>query len=582
MSDLPNPIFQSMTLTSPLAFAYGGTGSTAEIAAGLVSSNGTGFETTTVVGGTWGNGTLTISAISAPSAGLTSSNGTTLESTTIQGGASWGSGTLTAAAAPAASLVSSNGTILEDTTIVGGEWSNGTLTILGTPPAAGIVSSNGTTFEATTLAGASWNSGTLTVDNQGSGITSGVVSTNGTVFESTTLVGATFASGTLTISNQVTIPAAGLVSSNGTVLEDTTLVGATWNNGTLTIAEVGVPAAGLVSSNGTVFEATTVVGALSWSNGTLTNSGVSSIGGISGAAVLGANLSASGQTISVSGLGSMASQAAGSVAITGGTITGINTPVNPTDVTIKSYVDAAIVGIDFKPTAIVATTAALATNTYITGTITLVGTGPTTIDGHVLILNDTVLVKNEGTAAHNGLYNVTTAGTTGVATILIRNAAMNQSSELAGAFVPVSNIGTVNANSLWLANPTTPATIDVTAIPFTELNGATDLTPGFNVGISGNVINAATGITAGLVSTNGTLLEATTLTGAVWTSGTLTITNQGSGITAGLISTNGTIFEATTIVGGTWNAGTLTVTGTSNAFLLAMAALSTNPELGAL
>jgi hypothetical protein len=40
---------------------------------------------------------------------------------------------------------------------------------------------------------------------------------------------------------------------------------------------------------------------------------------------------------------------------------------------------------------------------------------------------------------------------------------------------------------------------------------------------------------------------------------------------AGLVSSNGTILEDTTIVGGTWSGGTLTVTGVSNAFLLSMA-----------
>lgn len=317
--------------------------------------------------------------------------------------------------------------------------------------------------------------------------------------------------------------------------------------------------------------------------------------------------------------GSMAGQAANSVTITGGSITGMPTPSAASDVANKSYVDAIAAGIQIKATATVATTAALPTNIYSNGasgvgaTIAIVATGTLTVDGRVTALGDLVLVKNEATAANNGLYSVTTAGAIGVAAILTRYTDMNTATEFSGALVPVGNIGTANANSLWLANPTTPVTVGTTAIPFTQLNGATDLIPGANIGISGNTISVIAtlpttvgglGITSftsgGIIGATGTgtlassvlLTSGALILGAgagatptpaglgtattVWhgnaggagsyasvsltadVSGLLPLANIAA-ITSGLVSSNGTILQATTLSGASFSGSTLTI-----------------------
>ncbi|MCI4436884.1 MAG: hypothetical protein JHC33_08780, partial [Ignisphaera sp.] len=188
----------------------------------------------------------------------------------------------------------------------------------------------------------------------------------------------------------------------------------------------------------------------------------------------------------------------------GATFTSATTPTNATDVVNKQYVDTIAQGMTQKPTARVATAAALSpTNTYANGTagvgatLTATGVGILTVDGVSTVLNDIILVKNEAAPANNGLYQVTTAGTAGVAYVLTRLPGMDSASEFSGAFIPVESEGTANKNSLWLCNNVTAPTVGTTAITFVQLNGATDLIQGTGLTISGNTISITNQITAG-------------------------------------------------------------------------------------
>jgi hypothetical protein len=186
----------------------------------------------------------------------------------------------------------------------------------------------------------------------------------------------------------------------------------------------------------------------------------------------------------------------------------------------KSYVDATVQGLQVKPTATVVAVTALPAGTYSNGTsgagatFTVTATGTTTVDGHALAASDVVLLTAQASGFQNGLYTVTTAGTTGVSTVLTRHADMNNTAEFAGAFVPVGNTGSAHPNSLWLANPSGTVTVGTTSIPFTELNRATDLAQGTGITISGN--------TVGIDSTVATLTGSQTLTNKTLTSPTLT------------------------------------------------------------
>ena len=88
-----------------------------------------------------------------------------------------------------------------------------------------------------------------------------------------------------------------------------------------------------------------------------------------------------------------------------------------------------------------ATTAALSpANTYSNGslgvgaTLTATGNGTLTVDGHLVALNDRILVKDEAAPANQGIYLCTTAGTSSVPYVLTRSADMNTAAEVPGAF----------------------------------------------------------------------------------------------------------------------------------------------------
>lgn len=226
------------------------------------------------------------------------------------------------------------------------------------------------------------------------------------------------------------------------------------------------------------------------------------------------------------------------------------TTVGSGPVVLQAYVDAAIQGLSIKPTATVATTAALPANIYVNGasgvgaTLTAVVAGVLTVDGVATTLGALILVKNEVTSANNGFYSVTTAGAVGVAYVLTRHTDMDQAAEFSGAFIPVSSAGTANANSLWLANPSGTVVVGTTAIPFTQLNGATDLIAGSGLTISGNTISISpTYVGQTSITTLGTIT-----TGA-WTATPVTVAFGGTGDT-----------------GTGWTAYTPTVTAGSGTF----------------
>lgn len=191
------------------------------------------------------------------------------------------------------------------------------------------------------------------------------------------------------------------------------------------------------------------------------------------------------------------------VSFNGHKITNLAAPTLSTDAATKGYVDATIQGLSPKPTAQVATAAALPANVYANGaagvgaTLTATGNGVLTVDGYAVALNDLVLVKNEAAPANNGLYTVTTLGTVSVPYVLTRHADMDQSTEFGGGFVPVENHGTVTANTLWLCNVANAITVGTTAVTFTQLNSATAFTAGNGINISGLTISAVVDPAAG-------------------------------------------------------------------------------------
>lgn len=202
-----------------------------------------------------------------------------------------------------------------------------------------------------------------------------------------------------------------------------------------------------------------------------------------------------------------------SVSLNSQKITNLLDPTNPQDAATKNYVDLTAQGFNPKPTARVATAAALPANTYSNGTsgvgatLTATSVGTLTVDGVLTALGDVILVKNEVAGANNGLYTVTTAGAAGAAYVLTRSTSMDTASEYKGAYIVVDLEGTANKNSIWLCTNTAAPTVGTTAITFVQINGANDLIAGTGITISGNTISynpaTATGVIKSYTATIG-------------------------------------------------------------------------------
>ena len=102
------------------------------------------------------------------------------------------------------------------------------------------------------------------------------------------------------------------------------------------------------------------------------------------------------------GLGTISTQAANSVAISGGTITGLGAPSSGSDAATKTYVDDLVTGLKTR----------IITRAATTGNITLSSDlqNGDTLDGVTLATGNKVLVKNQTDATENGIYNAVSSG----------------------------------------------------------------------------------------------------------------------------------------------------------------------------
>ena len=164
----------------------------------------------------------------------------------------------------------------------------------------------------------------------------------------------------------------------------------------------------------------------------------------------------------------------GSVAFTadqsagGFKITNIATPVSSTDAANKAYVDAVTQARSWKDAVRVTTTA----------NITLSGTQ--TIDGIALSVGDRVLVKNQSTAADNGIYLVASGTWT-------RSTDADVSAEVLSGLTVNINEGSTYGDTRWVLTTDGTITLGSTSLTFQQ-----DSVGGTYLGGAGMVLSGST------------------------------------------------------------------------------------------
>ncbi len=293
------------------------------------------------------------------------------------------------------------------------------------------------------------------------------------------------------------------------------------------------------------------------------------LGAATATSINGLTISSTTGTLTLANGSTLATSGTNSITLTSTGTTNVTLPTSGTLAT-QAYVDAATASLDVHDSVKVATTTTLAA-TYAAGsagadggtgvgaTITFSATGTTTLDTNVtLAANDRVLVKNgvtadAGTASKaNGIYYVSTAGTTGVATVLTRAEDSNNSisGEMnTGDFTFVSS-GTSQASTGWVLSTTGTATtpangikIGTDNITYTQFSGTGTYTASGGVTLTGinftlttvspssttdsstkNIVSSATVNSTGQVTAQTTTALGTEFTN---TSGTINLTAAG-------------------------------------------------------
>lgn len=201
------------------------------------------------------------------------------------------------------------------------------------------------------------------------------------------------------------------------------------------------------------------------------------------------------------------------------------TTTNATDAATKSYVDSVAQGLDVKQSVHVATTANLASLSTLL-----------TIDGHTLQAGERVLVKNQDTAADNGIY-VAASGSWSRADDFDGTPAVTT-----GAFAFVE-YGTVNGGTGWVLTTTGTITIGSTALTFSQFSGGAAYTAGDALSLTGTEFDVKyDNSTVGLNGSNqlevkdggisGTKIASSAVDLTTKVTGTLPIANGGTGATS--------------------------------------------------
>ena len=181
-----------------------------------------------------------------------------------------------------------------------------------------------------------------------------------------------------------------------------------------------------------------------------------------------------------------------SISVNSQKITNLLDPANPQDAATKNYVDSVATGLDVKNSVRVATTGPLPTNTLTGNVLTASANGPLpTLDSTVtVVLNDRILVKNEATAANNGLYYVSQVGVGGSSPWkLTRTLDADTSAEVTPGLFTFVEEGTANGGNGFVLTTIAPITLNSTGLTFAQFSGAGQIVAGTGLTKTGNTLN---------------------------------------------------------------------------------------------
>jgi len=257
----------------------------------------------------------------------------------------------------------------------------------------------------------------------------------------------------------------------------------------------------------------------------------------------------------------------GQVHVGGFRIESVGTPTASTDAATKQYVDDVAQGLAVHAPCVVASTDTLATMsggtvTYDNGTsgvgatLTIAGSTLTAIDGVTLSTDDRILIKDESTSAHNGIYVYTSS------TVLTRASDFDTPTEMAGGDFTFVSQGTVYNDTGWvMTDPVT--TVGTSDVNFVQFSGAGSFTAGAGLTLTGtefsvNVDGLTTDIQGGNVVVK-TSAQLTTPNIGEATGTSLTATGNVAG---GNLTTTGVVSATGNVVGGNLTtAGVVDATG---------------------